>query len=269
MFTLGRKVDPKIKTNLCIIISVLITSIIGWFFTSDVMSSLYMGGVVFITWALSREIDPPHPYAAFVAVGLTLINLYYIETIETTHLLILFWLILILRMTNGITGKELTVVDIIAVLGFTIILSLTYENIIFLFILLLVSTYLYKLGKQKKYILPMGILLIVLMIIQPIIINSTVLSFSNLKDPLSLFLVVSAGISIVLFKKISKHPCEDDQGKFASLDRIFSAQVLYCITIILLVMTKNLPIHDHIIHLSVLFGSTIYFLGHRMINKQH
>ena len=67
----------------------------------------------------------------------------------------------------------------------------------------------------------MGILLIVLMIIQPIIINSTVLSFSNLKDPLSLFLFVSAGISIVLFKKISKQPCEDVQGKFASLDRIF------------------------------------------------
>lgn len=268
MFTLGRKVDPRIKTNLSLIISVTIISIIGWFFSNNLTTALYTGGVVFITWALSREVDPPHPpYAAFIALGISLINLFYINTIDTTHLLILFWLILILRMVSGIIGKELTLIDMTVVFALTTYLAINYDTISFLVILLLASGYLFKIGVQTRLMLPTSILVMVIVLIQALFMNGMTFDFSLLQEPLSLFLVASAAVSIFMFRSIAKRPCEDDQGKFANLSHIFAAQILYSITIVLMVFSIDLSIHDHIIHLAILYGSALHFTALRVIEK--
>lgn len=264
MFTLGRKIAPRNKTNLAIIICTFSAFIAGWLLTTELVSGLYLGGTVFVTWALSRDVDPAHSYSAFVAVFLTLTNLLYIETIENTQILVLFWLILILRAVNGITGKTLTLLDLLLALGFTVFLSFNQENSLYLFIFVLAMAGLYRIGERQKAVLAAGLLACVLAIVQLLFMHRLTLAAFDEHDPVTLILIAVTVLSAVLFWFISRRECKDDQGNQADLRRIFTGQVIYCAAVMLLVFFEDLSINDHLIHLSVLLGSAIHFFWLRI-----
>ncbi|GEN51648.1 hypothetical protein [Alkalibacterium pelagium] len=264
MFTLGRKIDPRNKTNLAIIICTFSAFIAGGLLTTELVSGLYLGGTVFVTWALSRDVDPAHSYSAFVAVFLTLTNLLYIETIENTQILVLFWLILILRAVNGITGKTLTLLDLLLALGFTVFLSFNQENGLYLFIFVLAMAGLYRTGERPKVVLAAGLLAFVLAIVQMLFMHRLSLAAFDEQDPVSLILIASAVLSAIIFWFISRRECKDDQGNQADLRRIFTGQVIYCAAVLLLVFFEDLSINDHLVHLSVLLGSVIHFMWLRI-----
>ena len=119
---LGRAIDPRYPTNLAIAVLALVVAIGGtaWRLVTGLPlleSALWgigAGFVLFLTWALGRELDPDHDLSAFMGVGLALIVLLFFDLPE---LLLVFWLLLVLRTVNRTTGLPARPLDSLAILG--------------------------------------------------------------------------------------------------------------------------------------------------------
>ncbi|SFJ83256.1 hypothetical protein SAMN04488569_100124 [Marinilactibacillus piezotolerans] len=81
--------------------------------------------------------------------------LFYTESI---HLLMLAWILTLLRAVNGITGKKLTLVDILGVFALTVFLSFLNENSLYLIVLGLALTSLFVLQIKKAAVLICGVI---------------------------------------------------------------------------------------------------------------
>jgi hypothetical protein len=124
-FTLGRKVDPRYKTNLIILIMTITLLIARGLFTNDWRGSLVFSAGFFLTWALAREVDPLHDKSAFVAA---FIYLFMAMWIVDVNLGVVFWTVLLLRVITRITGKNTTSIDLLGLTGLTIYLILGQGN---------------------------------------------------------------------------------------------------------------------------------------------
>ncbi len=119
---LGRTIDPRYPTNLAVAILTLVVAIAGtvWRLLSgmalleSVLWGIGAGFVLFLTWALGRELDPDHDLSAFVGVGLVLIALLLLDM---PSLLVVFWLLLVLRLLDRTSGLQPKPLDSLAVLG--------------------------------------------------------------------------------------------------------------------------------------------------------
>ena len=121
--SLGRiPIDPRYPTNIAIAALALVVTIAGtlWRLLSGLAlleSALWgigVGLVVFLTWALGRELDPDHDLSAFAGAGLVPIALLLVDT---PSLLVVFWLLLVLRIVNRTVGLPAKPLDSLAVLG--------------------------------------------------------------------------------------------------------------------------------------------------------
>lgn len=120
---LGRTpIDPSYATNRAIatlalvatIAWTLVGSLSGAALLESVSWGIGAGFVVFLTWALGREVDPEHDLSAFVGVGLVLIALLFFDT---PPLLVILWLLLVLRLVNRTVGLPAKPLDTLGVLG--------------------------------------------------------------------------------------------------------------------------------------------------------
>ena len=75
-----------------------------------------MGLSVFLSWALARELHPDAPMAAFVAVGLSSIALWFWPYPD---LQLLFFILLILRLINRSTGIPARIPDLVLMICYT------------------------------------------------------------------------------------------------------------------------------------------------------
>jgi hypothetical protein len=121
--SLGRvPFDPRYPTNLAIGALSLVVTIAGtlWRLLSGLAlleSALWgigAGLVVFLTWALGRELDPDHDLSAFVGAGLVLIALLFLDI---PALLVILWLLMVLRLVNRTVGLPAKPLDSLAVFG--------------------------------------------------------------------------------------------------------------------------------------------------------
>ncbi len=264
MFTLGRKIDFNYKTNMIILIISLLVAGIGWVLTGKVLSGISIGAGVFLTWALSRELDPKHDYSAFIAAGFSLLNLIYYESIQ---LLVIFWIILLMRIVNGITGKDLTTFDIFSVLGLTIYLSFNNKNSVFFLVFILAMGFLIKAReKNKEALIAIGISL-GFFIVESFFMRY--LSFISMNDLniTSMFTIAILSLSFILFWFLSKDKIQDDLGNTVKKIRILGSQILYSVAVILLFFTGGISFNNLIIYLSVIIGIAIYFIGFIVLNK--
>ncbi|MFL2076152.1 hypothetical protein ACEN3W_04980 [Marinilactibacillus psychrotolerans] len=117
-----------------------------------------------MTWAVTREIDPAHQSSAIIAAFFSLFHLLFYT--ESIHLLMLAWILTLLRAVNGITGKKLTLVDILGVFALTVFLSFLNENSLYLIVLGLALTRLFVLQIKKAAVLICGVITFVLIIVQ-------------------------------------------------------------------------------------------------------
>lgn len=124
-FTLGRKVDPRYKTNLIILIMTITLLIVRGLFTNDWRGSLVFSAGFFLTWALARELDPLHDRSAFVAAFIYLSMAMWIVDV---NLGVVFWTVLLLRVITKITGKKTTALDLLGLTGLTVYLILGQGN---------------------------------------------------------------------------------------------------------------------------------------------
>ncbi len=120
---LGRTpIDPRYPTNLAIAALTAIVAIAGAVFylfsgaafLESALWGIEIGLVLFLTWALGRELDPDHDLAAFVGAGLVLIALLLVGP---PPLLVVLWLLLALRLVNRTVGLPAKPLDSLAVLG--------------------------------------------------------------------------------------------------------------------------------------------------------
>lgn len=111
-----RSLDPHYSTNRAILVigaaaTMLFTILQGlasnnWL--QGGLAGLLAGISVGFAWALGRELDPDHEYAAFVGAGMAILGLYLFSL---PNLLILLWLLLVMRTINRTTGLPATIVD--------------------------------------------------------------------------------------------------------------------------------------------------------------
>jgi hypothetical protein len=119
---LGRSIDPRYPANLAIAALALVATAAGaiWRLLSGAAlleSALWgigAGMILFLTWALGRELDPDHDLSAFVGVGLILIPMLLADR---PALLPILWLIVVLRIVNRTVGLPAKPLDTLAVFG--------------------------------------------------------------------------------------------------------------------------------------------------------
>ncbi len=265
MFNLGRMVDFNYKTNKIIAIVSIVVAAIGWILTGNVLSGLYIGLGAFLTWALSRELDPKHDYSAFLAVLFSLLNMFYYEDIQ---LLEIFWILLLMRITSGITGKGLTIFDIFSVLGFTIYLSLNNKNSVYLIVFILAMAFIIKVKEKKRETLIAGGIGLGFFIAESFFMRY--LAFNNLDylNSIGIFAIITLCVSFILFWFLAKDEIIDDLGNGVKRFRIGASQILYSVAVLLLFFLGNISMNNLVIYLSVIVGVMIFFIGFKGLNRK-
>lgn len=246
---------------MAIVLFTLSAFALGWLFTEDIFFGLSTGGGVFLTWAVTREIDPAHHSSAFIAAALSLFHLFYMESI---HFLMLAWILTLLRAVNGITGKQLTLVDILGVFVLTVFLSFFNENSLYLFVLGLALTSLFVLRIKKVAVLICGVITFGLFIVQLTFFDYG--SFMGIDQLTSFHLAaVASAVLFAIFFSFSqsfqaKTEAKDDQGNKVDEKRILYGRFLYSATIVLFIFFAHQTTSDILIHLSVLWGTFLSYI---------
>lgn len=255
MFTLGRKIELRHLPNLIIVILTLVTATIGRILTGEILSGLSIGGGVFLTWALSRELDPKHDYSAFVAAAISLFLLFSYDTIQ---FLVVAWILLLLRMTNGISGKKVTLFDIVSVLALTIYLSFSEQISFYLIPFCLAMVYFVITRERTGLALGAGGVALTLFIAQTFSLPPY--SFNRILYTVPLMLIVYAILllSFIIFWFISQYECQDDEGHTVNKYRLLFTEFLFSLTILLLFFFGRISLNNLTIYLSVIIGLTLY-----------
>lgn len=165
-----------------------------------------------------------------------------------------------MRMVNGITGQKLTILDVLSTLGFTVFLSYTQENSLYLLLFVLATISLRVIGKQSNTVLLSGSLASLLFIGQTVFLNQPGLITLNELDYVTGSLLVLTILSVPLFWRLSKMETMDDKDQAADSSRIFSSQLIYSTTVILFTLSGSLTINDQLIYLAVVSGLIFYHL---------
>lgn len=254
-------IDSNYKTNQLIVLLTLAATAVGWLVTGAFLSGLSIGVGVFLTWALAREIDPKHDYSALLAAGFALINLFYYESVS---LLILGWLLLVLRMVNGLCGKAVTVFDMLLVLGLTTYLSFSNDNSIYLVVFLL-AIYLVSKGRRlTRTFVIINAIASVLFLVQSFFLDYLNFDPVTDMDTLTTVFFTLIGLSFILFWFLSREDAQDDLGNKVNRSRLLAAQILYSASVLLLIFFDHVSPNNLIIYASVILAITLYYIGSKL-----
>jgi hypothetical protein len=122
--TVGRSLNFDYFSNKLITIIAVLTFIIITLFDAargeanyaSLITGVRAGLLVFLLWAISRELDPDKDWGAFVTVSLALA---FIMVFEIPSILPFVWFLLILRILNHSSGMPAGIMDsfLIAIIG--------------------------------------------------------------------------------------------------------------------------------------------------------
>lgn len=262
MFTLGRTVDIHYSTNRWILILTVITAIIGFFTSGEPMTGLKIGATIFLTWALSRELDPKREYGAFVSVAFVL---YIFFVPFNVALMEVAFFLLALRLISTTCGKKPTWFDALTVVGIAGYLSYTSDNPIFI-LLAVIGVFLS--GALSEIMILHRILslltggalgYILSMFFVDATMDTPIFSF-----PLLLTITILYSLS-AYFDLNSKKKILDDQNNEISPFKIFKSQLFFAGSFILIILFSNIAIGNVILYLASMFGLTLYDLISRVI----
>ncbi len=264
MFTLGRKIDLSYQSNQLIMGVVLTLAVVGSILSGGLWSGLSLGLGVFITWALTRELDPAHDYSAFAAAAL---SLFMFVEIESTQFLPLFWLLLILRAVNGISGKALTILDLVLLSLFAGFMSWNNKNPVYLLLFVLAMVFVRLTSKQTKKVTIAGVLGFALFLIQSFLSHPLTVNALASLNTLDVFVILAAILSPILFWFLAKEDITDDQGNKANRFKIFAGQLFYCLSLLSFVFFTEISIANQVIYLAIIVGLFVYFIYDRLLIK--
>ncbi|WP_319508647.1 hypothetical protein [uncultured Methanolobus sp.] len=188
--TVGRSLNFDYFSNKWITIIAVLTFIIITLFNAargetnyaNLITGVRAGLLVFLLWAISRELDPDKDWGAFVTVSLALA---FMIIFEVPHILPFVWFLLILRILNHSSGMPAGIMDsfLIAIIG----MILTYYMSRIYGILTAVGFILdNRLNDPAKYHLSIGILMLIVSVI--IYVENGGITFTNSSESI-LFVV--------------------------------------------------------------------------------
>ncbi len=130
--SLGRTLDPRLPTNALIVGLTVLGGVLGGLAAllgggdlgAALAAGFWVGAAVFMAWVVTREIDPDHPYSAFVSAGLALAAGLALGA-PALALLPLVAAIIGLRLINRVVGPPFRWTDSLAVLGVAALLAAT------------------------------------------------------------------------------------------------------------------------------------------------
>jgi hypothetical protein len=167
--TIGRPLNFAYFTNKLIISIAFLTSIIFTIITFfnyfrgetnniSLITGIRAGLLVFLLWAISRELDPDKEWGAFVTVSLALA---FIIIFEIPNILPFVWFLLILRIINHSSGMPAGIMD--SFLGIAVGLILAY-HISWIYGILTAFGFIFdsRLNDPAKYHLPIGTMMLII-----------------------------------------------------------------------------------------------------------
>jgi hypothetical protein len=231
IFTLGRLVDKDYLTNQLIVFItaiVFIAGIIIHLFRQGSAQNSFVFGIlisiiIFLTWALAREVFPQVEYAALAASAVCFLGLIYYG-ITPLVLLVLLWLTICLRLINQTTGLKPSIVDRVIVFIISIICAYVLSWILLL-VLVLVFIVNYFLSKEKSDIVFM---IAAIFSIPIIILLNDLWNNSSQFTPINILPVVLllVGFIIAMWFVRNIAVLGDNSQKKVPVSRIFSAQII-------------------------------------------
>lgn len=136
---IGRPLYFTDKTNVLIIsltVATGLVSFIGFIWLADdgwkdaITAAIGLAFSVFISWAISRELNPDFKYAAFFGpIIIILVGMHEVR-IMNPHYAPLFWVLLMARILNRTTGLKARIIDSLLILALTGWISFTYSWIV-------------------------------------------------------------------------------------------------------------------------------------------
>ena len=260
LFTLGRKIDPSYRTNLCVVIASLAISLAGWILFEVFSKGFGLGAGFFLCWALAREIDPLHDVSAFVSAGIFLSFFFLYDAMDFG---VLFWLLLLLRMISGICGKNPTPVDILFLYGLTGYLAFSGQNIIYLILLAVALLIAYvRYGKDLKFLYgaTVSVLTLSFMAFHGWSLASGSI-FENLLLSSRLILLISVllSFSLLYFRKMDGL-VPDDKGQPLDGKQFRLASLYYVFALFSLAFFEKITLMTFLNLLSVIAGVVLYAL---------
>ncbi len=262
-FTLGRKVDFSYKTNLAVSILTLLIIIPGALIQGSFIGGLLIGAGFFLTWALTREIDPLHDFSAFFAGAFFLIGIIFFEGLD---LALLFWVLLSLRFISGICGKKPTFLDLIVIFGFSSFLAISNEQSIywlFLGLALGLAYWRYKgdprLGLAALFSSGLFFLGLFFWPLSP----GFIFSFNFFQGGL-FFVAVLLPITVLIQVDKKEQGFRDDGGKTLNPQDINLARVFFAAVFFLLLTGETIGQGTFFLLFSVLAGALVFRLGKRL-----
>lgn len=266
MFTLGRSIDIHYPTNRLILILAAITAIIGSFSSGSFVTGLKIGATIFLTWALSRELDPKREYGAFVSVALALYSFFIPFEVA---LMEVFFFILILRIISTTCGKQPTWFDALIVLGIAGYLSYASNNPIYI-LLSVVGVFISGALKNIEILHRMFSLLaggsigyILSMFFVDATFDLPIFSFSAV-------LVITLAYSLLAYFDLGNdHKIYDDENNEISPVTIFKSQLFFAISFILIVLFSNMSIGNMILYVSSMVGLILYGMISRTVKIEN
>lgn len=237
-FTLARGLDSSYTPNkvLFAVLLLVIPVTIGWQVFSgetivqSLIISLFQVILVFLCWALGRELDPDHDYAAFFGI----VFLFLPFTITQGNILIAIWFLIGLRVINLTTGKSVTSTDILVYVLLSFLAALVTSAILVIplsIIIILLSSFLPKrkpeLGLLSIPLFPGFILLM--------LINPETWCFLNVSPLLLIYIAFSSALLFLVTTTTDTIGCTGDRSmKPLSLKRVQTAQLVGVLSVLIL-----------------------------------
>ncbi len=240
--SLLRSIDFRYPSNKFIIYFSILSGILLLFFEiifhsngfeSSLEYSIRGGILVFLTWALSREIDPDYELTANLSAVL-IFSLLFLGFVLPSGLLTLALLMFILRITNRSIGRSVGIIDILILNFLTIFISLVTvfpAGLIFLLSLAINAS----LNPENKFFYLISSLPVIFVTLFQILTYEQSLYKLQIVDILIMILFF-----VISFLKTLKLKSLDDSGLHnISKRRLLLANIVFLFSLFLGIVTKN------------------------------
>jgi len=134
--SIGRPLDPSYATNRAVLllmpVAAVLGGIFGWLQGPDTLQALQQAAVfaliVFVCWALARELDPDDNPVAFISLACGMV---VALTVDSPGLLIVFVTLGLVRIVNRSTGLSARQADSVALTLLSIVVIYATESPLF------------------------------------------------------------------------------------------------------------------------------------------
>lgn len=254
-FTLGREIDIQYATNRYILIITLVSTLLGMILRGDFVTGLQVGGTIFLTWVLGREIDPKREYSAFIGVAVAFAYSFLADTFMVSFLELAF-IMLLLRLINRTCGSKPTLLDAGVIFGLAAYLYYSFNNPIFL-ILYVIGLFISQTFKEDQLFnifiaagagFALGYLFFLMT-------NNLAFSSPILSPWFLILLTFLYGIVSYLDHDRKVY---DDKGQLISSVRIVRAQLFFAFAVLVIAFLSDSLFGNMVAYIAAMAGAIIY-----------